>query len=132
MDKSELPPDVQKFLCEHILSYEQLELLLVMRAEQGAYWTQDMLCARLSLTASLVGAALEGLKSERLIQARECTRGKDYRYLCQSDDIEVAIARLAAAYRENPVPIVKLMSASAIERLRTAALRAFSDAFILR
>lgn len=132
MKKSELSPDIQKFLCEHILSYEQLELLLIMRAEQGVSWTQDLLCARLSLTASLVGAALEGLESERLIQARAGASGKEYRYVRQNDDIEATIGRLGAAYRENPLPIVKSMSASAIERLRTAALRTFADAFILR
>ena len=41
------------------------------------------------------------------------------------------LARLVEVYEEQPIEIIKLMSANAIERVRTAALRAFADAFVL-
>jgi len=41
------------------------------------------------------------------------------------------LARLVEVYEEQPIEIIKLMSTNAIERVRTAALRAFADAFVL-
>lgn len=132
MQKSELPPDVQTFLHDHIGSYEQLELLWVLRADQGSSWTEEALCARLRLTSSPVRAALDGLEAARLVEVRLLGSERQYAYLCQSDAVEATISRLAASYREYPIPIIKLMSANAIERLRTAALHTFADAFIVR
>jgi hypothetical protein len=119
-------------LHEHIESYEQLEMLLLMRGDKATSWTEATLSERLHVALSLTQAALEGLESAGLVEARAHEGGKHYSYLCQSDDVETTINRLAAAYRDNPIPIVKVMSANSLERLRTAALRTFADAFILR
>jgi hypothetical protein len=132
MQTSEPPHDVQILLRNHVESYEQLELLLLMRAGKGTSWTEETLSARLNMVSSLVGAALDGLKSAGFVEARVHGSEKHYAYLGQSDNVEATIDRLAAAYREYPIPIIKLMSANAIERLRTSALRTFADAFILR
>lgn len=119
-------------LHDHIESYEQLEMLLLMRGDEATSWTEETLCERLHMALSLVQAALEGLESAGLLEARTREGAKCYSYLCQSAAAEATISRLAAAYRENPIPIVKIMSANSLERLRTAALRTFADAFILR
>jgi hypothetical protein len=132
MQTSEPSSDVQKLLRDHIESYEQLELLLIMRANRGLSWTEDTLSGRLRIGSSLVRGALEGLESAGFLAGRADRGEKHYVYVCQSDDVEATIGRLDAAYREYPIPIIKLMSANAIERLRTAALRTFTDAFILR
>jgi len=132
MQESELPADVQKFLRARIASYEQLELLSIMRADQSASWTAETLCERLRATSSPLQDALEGLRSGGLVAARIEGNEKHYVYVPQTDDVEATISRLVAAYREYPIPIIKLMSANAIERLRTAALRTFADAFIVR
>ena len=129
---SELTPDVQMLLHDHIESYEQLEMLLLMRSDTVGSWTAEMLGERLRMTLSLVLAAIAGLELAGFVEARAHEGVKEYSYLCQSDSVEATISRLAAAYRENPIPIVKLMSANSLERLRTAALRTFADAFILR
>ena len=132
MEASEPPPDVQILLRDHIESYEQLELLLLMRAARGSTWTEETLSAQLHLAQSLVGAALERLKAGGFVEAQMHGSERRYAYLGQSDKLEATINRLAAAYREYPIPIIKLMSANAIERLRTSALRTFADAFILK
>jgi hypothetical protein len=79
-----------------------------------------------------VRAALDRLKSAGFVGAGVRGGEERYSYLCQGDDVEGTISRLIAAYREYPIPIIKLMTANAIERLRTAALRTFADAFLLR
>jgi predicted transcriptional regulator len=132
METSEPPHDVQILLRDHIESYEQLELLLLIRADSGACWTAETLSTRLHIPASLLQAALDGLESAGFLQVQQQSGAKRHAYLCQSDTVEATIDRLAAAYRENPIPIIKLMSANAIERLRTSALRTFADAFILK
>lgn len=132
MQASEPPPDVQILLRDHIESYEQLELLLLMRADRATTWTEEALSARLHLASSLVGAALERLKAAGFLEEHRHGSERRYAYLGQSDTLEATINRLAAAYREYPIPIIKLMSANAIERLRTSALRTFADAFILK
>jgi DNA-binding transcriptional ArsR family regulator len=130
--QSELPPDVQILLRDHIESYEQLELLLLIRAEGETLWTEETLGGRLSMASSLVRAALDGLEAAGLVKAQVDSGTKRYSYLCQNDTVEGSISRLATTYREHPISIIKLMSANSIERLRTAALRTFADAFILR
>jgi len=132
MHADEPPPDVQELLREHIESYEQLELLLIIRADMESVWTEETLATRFRIPTSLVLAALDGLESAGFIEVRRQGSEQRYVYLRQSDKVEATISSLAMAYRENPIPIVKLMSANAIERLRTAALRTFADAFILK
>lgn len=132
MDSNELPDDVQALLRDHIESYEQLELLLLLRAERDHRWTEEALSARLRISSSLLAVALERLKSASFLEEWLDNAEKRYTYIAQSDPIETTLGRLVQAYREHPIPIVKLMSANAIERVRTAALHTFADAFIIR
>lgn len=53
MRTSELPPDVTRLLRDHIESYEQLELLLLLREELGHSWTEEALSARLGIAVWL-------------------------------------------------------------------------------
>lgn len=94
--------------------------------------SETALVGRLGISASLVSAALAGLEAAGLLQMRVQGSEKSYAYITQSDSLEATIARVADAYRDDPIPIIKLMSANAIERLRKAALRTFADAFLLR
>lgn len=132
MQARELPPDVQTLVCEHIESYEQLELLLIIRAEKESTWTEETLTTRLRIPVSLVRAALDGLESAGFVEVQGQGSEQRYLYLRQNDEVEATISSLTLAYRDNPIPIIKLMSANAIERLRTAALRTFADAFVLK
>lgn len=132
MQSSELTEDVRAFLHDHIESYEQLELLLLLRHEPDAYWTEETLSVRLSIPSSLVSAALDELQTAGFILGNRQRSDKRYRYVAQRESLEATIGRLADKYRDQPMPVIKVMSANAIDRVRTAALRTFADAFILR
>jgi predicted transcriptional regulator len=132
MQPEELPQNVQILLRDHIESYEQLELLLLLRAERGFSWSEEALSGRLRISTSLVSQALAGLRSGGFVAASANQGESRYTYVPQSDTVETSIDRLSTAYREQPMPIIKLMSSNAIERMRTAALRTFADAFLLR
>ena len=131
MAADDLPEDVQRLLRDYIESYEQLELLLLLRTELDP-WTVEALSARLRIPASLVLLALDGLQRIGFVAARPLGAEKQYAYIAQNSGGEATLERLVQAYREHPIPILKQMSANAIEGVRTAALRAFADAFILR
>ena len=132
MQANELPLDVALLLRDHIESYEQLELLLLLRAERGHSWTEEALNTRLGISAWLISDAFTKLQSAGFVDVHVEGIEKQYAYRLQSESVEATISQLAQAYREHPMPVIKLMSANAIERVRTAALSTFADAFILR
>lgn len=126
----DLPEDVRALLNEHIESYEQLEVLLLLRRERYEEWTVDGLATRLHVREELVGSALEGLKAAGLVVATSST--PRFAYRPTSSGLDAAAGRLDREYAERPIRIIQLMSANAIERVRTAALHTFADAFVLK
>lgn len=128
---SDLPEDVRELLNEHIDSYEQLETLLLLRRERYEEWTVDGLAARLHIHAELVESALAGLKVSGLVEATATTPAR-FAYRPTSSRLDGASGRLEREYAERPILIIQLMSANSIERLRTATLHTFADAFVLK
>lgn len=124
-----LPPAVRAFLREHIETYEQLELLLLLQRQPLEAWSARRLAERRSYTLDLVEEALEGLARTRTIE-RAASTG-EVRYAPLDSVQRATIDALAAAYERNPLAIIKLMSANSIERVRTAAIHTFADAFVI-
>ena len=83
MAADDLPEDVQRLLRDYIESYEQLELLLLLRTELDP-WTVEALSARLRIPASLVLLALDGLQRIGFVAARPLGAEKQYAYIAQS------------------------------------------------
>jgi hypothetical protein len=129
-DASDLPEDVRALLHEHIESYEQLETLLLLRRERYEHWTSERLAARLRVRAELAETALAGLEASGLVEATALAPAQ-FAYRPSSSSLDAAVGRLEREYAERPILVIQLMSANAIERLRTAALHTFADAFVL-
>ena len=129
-DASDLPEDVRALIHEHIESYEHLETLLLLRRERYEQWTSETLAARLHVRPELVSAALASLKASGLVDATGAAPTR-FAYRAASSGLDAAVGRLEREYAERPILIIQLMSANSIERLRTAALHTFADAFIL-
>lgn len=131
-DSSDLPEDVRRLLHEHIDSYEQLEVLLLLRRERYEAWTPDGLASRLRISEALIEPALATLKSAGLISADAAdAQPPRYAYRPASSGLDATVGILDREYAERPISIIKLMSANSIERVRTAALHTFADAFVL-
>lgn len=128
----ELPADVQALLFNHIESYEQLEILLLVRREASANWTAERIGSRLAISAILAKEALTALCASRLVKLRSGSLGLEYEYAAESPALDESVSGLASVYTTHRFEIIKTMSANAIKRMRTGALRAFADAFILR
>ncbi|MGH8171262.1 MAG: hypothetical protein ACRETJ_12070, partial [Steroidobacteraceae bacterium] len=98
-------------------------------------WTPDSLASRLRIAEALIGPALASLKSAGLISAGtssdSAVQPPQYAYRPSSSGLDATVGILDREYAERPISIIKLMSANSIERVRTAALHTFADAFIL-
>jgi len=125
----DLPEDVCALLHEHIETYEQLEVLLLLRRERYEKWTVPGLAARLQVRAELIGSALEGLEAAGLVAV---TGAAHFAYRPATSILDAATGRLDQEYTERPIPIIQLMSTNAIERVRNAALHTFADSFVLK
>jgi hypothetical protein len=128
---SRVPDEVRALLRARIESFEQLEILLSLREGRGAGTVEEM-SARFGIDHTLAASALAHLQAYEL--ARSHGRGAELRYVYApaSPALDAAIGGLARLYAAQPVAILKILSANAIHRVRTGALRAFADAFILR
>jgi hypothetical protein len=125
-----LHDSVRALLRDHIESYEQLEMLLLLRGRPNGTWNLGELAERLHAPSEELEQGLRGLEAAGCIAQR--TPGGDvFRYAPRDALQAAAIDRLAAAYEERPLAIIKLMNANAIERVRTAAISTFADAFVL-
>ena len=131
-ETDDLPEDVRALLHEHIESYEQLEVLLLLRRERYEEWTVEGLATRLHIREELVGSALKGLEASSLVDTTAAAPAPRFAYRPASSGLDAAADRLDREYAEHPIRIIQLMSANAIERVRTAALHTFADAFVLK
>jgi hypothetical protein len=127
-----LPVDVRTFLEERIESYEQLAILLFLRARVKQSWAVTSLASELRLPEAIAEEALRFLCGRKLVGSMESADGPRFIYSPGSADLADVIERLANAYDDNLLDIMRLMTNNAIERLRANALSTFADAFLLR
>lgn len=127
----ELDAEVLRLLYEHVKSYEQLEALLLLHAAPAREWTAMEVAAGLRIDAASADAALTALSAQRLLVLQEGPAPQRYRYAPADSAQAVGVDRLARAYVERRLEVVRQMSANAIARLRSSAARTFADAFLL-
>jgi hypothetical protein len=125
-----LPAVVLDFLCEHIDSHEQLEILLLLRLESPAWWSPKGIASQLSIPEELAAHALTVLLAHRLVATQGAP--SHWSYAAASPQIADAVDQLASCYSMHRFEIVHVMSVNAIKRMRTQTLQAFADAFVLR
>lgn len=123
--------EVRIFLRDYIDSFESLEVLLLLRRERTD-WTAEELCRRFNIRAPQIDDALDSLVRGRLVNTTKQNVLSSYTYADEDIARDAIVASLERAYRDEPIQVMQLMSANAIERLRNSALRAFADAFVVR
>jgi len=126
----DIPGDVQVFLRNHIESYEELEMLLLVRRLRGQWHSLPALTAQLPLPG-IGDETAEALVARRLLATRRTSPETLYSYAPADPALELVVARLAQTYAMVPLAVMKLMTANALDRLRASALQTFADAFVL-
>jgi hypothetical protein len=129
---SGLPDDVQALLRERIASYEQLALLLLLRARVEQTWTVSSVASELRLPEAIAEEALQFLCGQKLVARVASADGPRFTYNPGSPELAALVEKLAKAYDEKLLDVMRLMTTNAIERLRTNALSTFADAFLLK
>ena len=124
MPHSELPPDVLDLIRHHLTSIDHVEVLLRLRRAGAAGESVEEVAAAMRIDRETVARALGDLADARLVAEREPAR---WGYAPQTQVERDAVERLAEAYDERPLLLVR-----ALQSIPTSTLRLFSDAFRLR
>lgn len=129
---SELPNLVRDLLSERVATFEQLEILLLLRTHPGRTWTARELAREVKLHEEAVVEALAALVNGTLVRRQEGSGKPLFSYLPTSSELERACDALAEAYEQQRLDVMNFMSTKAIERVRGAAARRLADAFRFR
>jgi hypothetical protein len=125
----EIPGDVQRLLRDLLHTYEELEIVLLLDREKPRALSVSEVGAAVGIAPDAAGTTLATLIDRKLI-ARDDGSGA-YRFGDSPDEIVRAVGELGRIWSQDRLPIVRLVTANAVERLRTGAARALSDAFLL-
>lgn len=126
-----LPNKVDALLRDHLKSFEQLEILLLLRARVDESWTAEAAGAVLHLDPDLLVEAMSGLAASGLLQ-QTYADPPQYQYRAANENLAAAVAELVSTYQERRAAIMSQMSTNAIERIRSGSLKAWADAFVIR
>jgi hypothetical protein len=124
-----LSEPVRLFLREHMVSFERLEVLMLLSRNETQEWSAKQVSKQLNMPLELGSDALAGLETSGLVQ-----RSSDalvFRFAPATPALAAAVAELSDIYREHSAAVMSAMSMDAIERIRSGPMRAFADAFML-
>jgi hypothetical protein len=121
---------VREFMLAYVRTYEQLEALLVMSQSPDRSWTAQELAQTLKLSLGSADEALRELAHHGVLALEPVPSPAAYRL--PASDVSRTIAELGQIYADNRLLIMRVMNENAVERVRTDALRAFSNAFVIR
>jgi len=124
--------ELRVFLRDHVSSFEELEALLFFMRAPRRPWSPVDVAVAINLQDDLVQGAIEALIASNGILERtsQAEKGQAFRYAPPAE-LEPVLAKLQRAYDEQRMRIVQIMSANAIERVRSSAARQLADAFRL-
>jgi len=131
-DAAGIGENVRTLLTEYVGTYDELEALLLLHRSRDRAWTPAEICEQLNLSPSLVDEALAELVSHGLLTRGESAAGAVFSYAPSRETLGQAVDQLALAYEDRRIEVIRLMSRNAINRVRTQAIRAFADAFIVK
>jgi predicted ArsR family transcriptional regulator len=131
MDPDEIEEDVRAFLRTHIESYEQLEVLVAMHQARDVAWIAEEIAAKVRVPVMAATEVLDGLVLQGVLELSTRSPVPTYRLGSRDRARADLAARVARAYVERRLAVIKLMNANALERMRVSALARFSDAFLL-
>lgn len=126
MTDGSIPPEVRRFIAEHIDAAEQLEILLLLYRNPERGWKAQEVSQAIYTVPASATMRLEGLLSAGFLSS---TGGADpqYRYAPRNDELGRGVESLAKAYSMDRVSLIKLIFAQPPDPVQS-----FADAFRLR
>jgi hypothetical protein len=126
-----IPQDVASLLRDHIATYEQLGIVLLLRAHAGKRWTVRAAAERLNLSDEIAAVALDELWASRVLEVSPQDSKPTYRYGPANAELAARIDALARLFQDQRAEILRLLCANAVERVRTRAIRTFGDSIAM-
>lgn len=123
-------PEVRQFLLQHVETYEQLEVLLLLCRQRDRSWSPEAVGERLRISTLVAAKALDDLCRARLVDQLKVGRENAYTFRPASTKLGSTVEALVRVYDDSPLNIIHLMNANALDRVRSAAARTFADAFV--
>lgn len=126
-----VPEQARALLRDCIESFEQLEILLLLRLRPSRSWTPAGLAEEIKASPAIVAEALEHLRRVDLLERTAGEGDVGFRYRPGSVERDRAVQLLAQTYADKRIEIFRLLSENAVQRVRTSAIRMFADAFLI-
>jgi predicted transcriptional regulator len=122
---------LRAFLRDHVSSYEALEVLLLLARDAQRPRNEADLAAKMNVAVEAISQALDGLHQSGLLELSQVSGSTSYRYAPHSELLSDSVDELRRVYAEHPLAIVQIMTANALDRMRSSAARRLADAFRL-
>lgn len=117
--------EVRDFLHDKILSYEQLETLLLLHGRRNETFSPTAVAELLHVPEQAAADLLDRMLRQRLLAMQVVGASIRFSYGPESAALAGVIDQLAESYDHNRLAIMNLMNANAVERVRTLAQNAF-------
>jgi hypothetical protein len=136
----EIPADVLGLLRDCVCGLDELELLLLVRRDAANGWSAPTVAARLGVPEARVEDSLEALCAAALVVADGSTDGTDvdvkeakrrFFYRPATPALEATVNALAWICDVRPADVIRALNDHALDRVRSAARRAFLEVFAL-
>jgi hypothetical protein len=117
---------VEQFARTYFRSIEDLQVFVACLDNRDRWWDAIAMAREVGIAESAARKALDRLARGNLLDIR-LTGDVRYRFGPGTQDLDAQAAAFAAAYRKNPVDVVRL-----IVRSLPDSLRDFADAFRIK
>ncbi|MEP7119403.1 MAG: hypothetical protein ABJE95_00610 [Byssovorax sp.] len=124
MPASGIDEQVRRFLATHVSSIEQLEVLLLLRANEGREWSAEECSRELRSDRRWIEERLGDLAARGFLVAHEIEAVLKYRYAPTPSDARALVDAVAKAYKERRHGVINLIYG----KIESDAV-SFSDAF---
>jgi hypothetical protein len=124
----DLPFHVLALLQERISGIDELDALLLVRSDVDQAWTASAVAERLGRADAWSRPALERLCEAELLEGVGPGAERRYAYRPGTWELDAAVSMLATIYEERRTDVLRVLNEDAVERIRMAAVKAFTDA----
>ena len=122
----ELPREIQNFINAHIDSVDQVEALIIMRADPSHEWTAEEIAKRLYTSSESTSARLAHLHRKGLLSEIRSDTVR-YRYEQRNRRLSDAVESLVETYAKRKVAVINQIFSGP-----TDDVQSFADAFRFR